>query len=1097
MKNTLRKWLATFLSLALITLSLSVPASAAAQEPTGAIEGTVTDPQSAIVVNATVTARNTDTNLSRTVTTGDDGNFAIRQLPPGNYEVTITGANFKKTVYKDVRVAVGQNAALDAQLQIGGATEEVTIIGSSEAQIDRVDHNVSGVIGTVQIQNLPLNGRNFLDLAQLQPGVETVPGGSFDPTKANYTGISIAGQAGRSTQITVDGGSVVDNVVGTTTQNFSQEIVQEFQLGISNVDVSTGASGTGSVNVVSRSGTNEYHGNAYIYARDDRFAAFPGLSRLDAANGVPEGARAERVPFDRQQYGFTLGGPIKRDKLFFFANYEQNNQDAVALHLVSISPSFSGFTPNPFDERLLTTKVDWNVNSRNNAFFRYSFNDNNQQVPFAPGTGIVPRASTSNIFSSNDQIVINDTHGFVTGVTTIFTPKLTNQFIYNFNDFGNVITPATEGVPEIRDFPGQVFRSGQNAIAPQTTFQNRNQFRDDMTYSAGAHTVRFGGNYERSSLTGLFVFASPGRIRIFEPAGGLNTEEDFLNAPVRDISMGIGSPVLPFNTPEGKTINHRFQFYVNDNWKITNRFTLNAGLAYRYDNNLWNHDQTRPSIIAPLFGRGTAAPPADKNNLSPRAGFAWDIAGNGKTVLRGGVGMYYDTTIDNLRLFERADLGPAGAQLFLVGNDLQSSLFPGGNGRFGETATIQDPDHPDDPTKRIPNPTGFLTLRDALALLPSARSDIESRTFNCSLATSIECFQAISGPLFSTEYQVPYSIQFAFGVQRELPWNMLLQADFNYRKGLHEVLVYDINQHDNAVTGPRIDPSIFDNSVPYADSSGFSTYKALLLRLDRRFERGFQMTASYSLSRFKAFGGDALGLGAIGTDLNDLRKEFGPAGLDRTHRFVLSAVWDMPYFRDSSSAFKRNVLGGWNVSFISTAFSGVPFSAFLPNDVDLSGTGTFLTYLPGTTPGSIGRSIRSASQLNEIIRAYNANIPNLATTSAVNPDTHVLEYFDVFDDQLSPLAELPAGTPLGGDSLISQDVRLTKRLRFNERLSLDLIGEVFNLFNVANYRDEANVTQVLDAEGGGRSFLAPVSRATSVFGTGGPRAFQFAAKFRF
>ena len=688
----------------------------------------------------------------------------------------------------------------------------------------------------------------------------------------------------------------------------------------------------------------------------------------------------------------------------------------------------------------------------------------------------MPRASTSNIFSSNDQIVINDTHGFVAGLTTIFTPKLTNQFIYNFNDFGNVISPATEGVPEIRDFPQQIFRSGSNAIAPQTTFQNRNQFRNDLTYATGAHTVRVGGNYERSSLTGLFVFANPGRIRIFVPAGGLNTEEDFLNAPVRDISMGVGNPVLPFNTPGGKTVNHRFQFYGNDNWKIGNRFTLNYGLAYRYDNNLWNHDQPRPAVLAPLFGKGTEAPPSDKNNFSPRAGFAWDLAGNGKTVLRGGIGLYYDTTIDNLRLFERADLGPAGSQLFLVGNDIQSSLLPGGNGRFGT-----------DPA----GSTGFLTLRQALALLPAVRSDVESRTFNCSLPTSIECFEAISGPLFSTEFQVPYSIQYSFGVQRELPGSMLLQADFNYRKGVHEVITYDVNQHDNAITGPRLSPAVFDNAVPYADSSGFSTYKALLLRLDRRFERGFQMTASYSLSRFKAFGSDVLGLGAIGTDLNNLRAEFGPAGLDRTHRFVLSAVWDLPYFRNSDSAFKRNVLGGWNLSFISTAFSGVPFSAFLPNDVDLSGTGTFLTYLPGTRPGSLGRDIKNARELNAVIRAYNQSIPNLATSSE---DGH---FFDVFGDELSPIAELPEGTPIGGDSLVSQDLRVTKRLRFNERLSLDLIGEVFNLFNVANYRDEANVNQVLDVAGAGGSFLAPVSRATSVFGTGGPRAFQFAAKFRF
>jgi hypothetical protein len=154
-------------------------------------------------------------------------------------------------------------------------------------------------------------------LAQLQPGVEKVEGGSFDPTKANYTGVSIGGQAGRSAQISVDGGSVVDNVVGTTVQNFSQEIVQEFQLGISNVDVSTGASGTGSVNIVSRSGSNQFHGNGYVYWRDDKFAAFPALSRLDAANGIPPLAQADRIPFDREQYGGTLGGPYQERQIVF------------------------------------------------------------------------------------------------------------------------------------------------------------------------------------------------------------------------------------------------------------------------------------------------------------------------------------------------------------------------------------------------------------------------------------------------------------------------------------------------------------------------------------------------------------------------------------------------------------------------------------------------------------------------------------------------------------------------------------------------------------------------------------------------------------
>ena len=1077
MRNNFKSWLASLLSLALLSLSMSP--LALAQTPTGSIEGSVTDPQSAVVPNATVTAKSRSTGLTRTANTSGEGRYQISQLPPDVYEVRVAAANFKTSVAREVAVTVGSNVPLDFKLEVGGAAEEVTVLGSTEAEIDRVDNQVKGVVGTTQIQNLPLNGRNFLDLAQLQPGVETVAGGGFDPTKANYTGISIAGQAGRSTQITVDGGSVVDNIVGTTTQNFSPEIVQEFQLGISNTDVSSGASATGTVNIVSRSGSNEFHGNIYGYWRDDSFAAFPGLSRLDEANGIPAGARAEKVPFDREQFGGTIGGPIKKDKLFFFTNYEQNNQDAAALHVVPTSPSFSGFTPNPFDERQLTAKVDWVVNSSNSFFTRYSFNDNDQQVPFAPGTGIVPRDVPSQIFSSNDQIVVNDTHGVVAGLTSTLTSRLTNQFIYNYNDFGNVILPATEGVPEIRTFPDQVFRSGQNAIAPQSTFQNRNQFRDDVTYTAGSHTWRFGGNIERTSITGLFQFALPARIRIFDIGQRLETEADFLNSPVRDISMGIGSPVLPFNTPEGKTINWRHQYYVNDNWKLTNNFTFNWGLAYRYDTNLWNHDQPRPAAIAPLFGKGTAASPADKNNFSPRVGFAWDVGGKGRTVLRGGFGMYYDTTIDNLRLFERADLGPAGAELFLVGADIHSSLLPGGDARFGT-----------DPA----GATGFLTLAQALALVPAVRADVESRQFNCSLPTSIECSEAISGPLFSTEFEVPYSLQFNFGVQRELPWDMVLQADFNYRKGVHEVLVYDINQHDNAFTGPRLNPAVFDNAVPYADSSGFSTYKALLFRLDRRFRQGFQMTASYSLSRFKAFGSDVLGLGAIGTDLNDLRREFGPAGLDRTHRLVVSAVWDVPFFSKSESWAKRNVLGNWNVSFISTAFSGVPFSAFLPNDADLSGTGTFLTYLPGTGPGGLGRSIKNAEDLNTHIMAYNANISSFGVDCGGDSPTGRC---DVFGDPLERLELLPVNTPIGGDSLISQDLRLTKRIRFTENTSLDLIGEVFNLFNVANYRDEANVNQVLDVEGHGGSFLAPISRATSVFGTGGPRAFQFGLKFRF
>ena len=237
--------------------------SAFAQDPFGSLQGTVKDPQGSVVQNATVSVRNTATNATRTVVTNADGNYRVLQLQPGVYEIKATATNFKQSVLENIQVQVGQIASADIALEVGGATETVTVTSSSEAQIERGDSTVSGVVNTRQIENLPLNGRNFLDLAQLQPGTEKVDAGGFDPTKANFTGVSVGGQAGRSTQITVDGGSVVDNVVGTTVQNFSQEIVQEFQIGISNFSLSTGASGSGAVNIVSKSGTNQFHGNAF------------------------------------------------------------------------------------------------------------------------------------------------------------------------------------------------------------------------------------------------------------------------------------------------------------------------------------------------------------------------------------------------------------------------------------------------------------------------------------------------------------------------------------------------------------------------------------------------------------------------------------------------------------------------------------------------------------------------------------------------------------------------------------------------------------------------------------------------------------------
>jgi hypothetical protein len=1035
-----------------------------AQDPFGSIEGTVKDPQGAVVQNATVVVRNKATNGSKTVTTTQDGYYRVLQLQPGTYEIKASASNFKQSIIDTITVQVGQTASADISLEVGGQTETVTVTPSAEAQIERSDNTVSGVVNTRQIENLPLNGRNFLDLAQLQPGTEKVDGASFDPTKANFTGVSIGGQAGRSTQITVDGGSVVDNVVGTTVQNFSQEIVQEFQIGLSNYSLATGASASGAVNIVSRSGSNKFHGNAFGYFRDDSFAAFPALNRLDDAHGIPLAVQTDRIPFDRQQFGGTLGGPIVKDKLFFFASYERNNQDGSTIYNPQPAPSFAGFAPNPFDETLFTGKVDWTVSPKLNSFFRYSFDDNKAVGPFPIGSGIMPRDSASGIFRSNDQIVTNRAHNFVGGFTYALGTNISNSFVANYSDFRNEIEPVTVGAPEIDINPDRNFRSGTNAITPQVTPQKRFQLRDDLTWLLGNHTVSFGGNYERTTIGGEFVFANPARIRLFPSDTPPVTEADFLNMSVRDISMGVGDPSLPFNNNGEKTINNRFQFYAGDTWKITRRLTFNYGIGYRWDSNLWNSDLQRPAVIAPLFENGTLPPPSDTNNWAPRVGFAWDPFGRGKTIIRGGFGIYYDNTIDNLRLFERADLGPVGAEQFLVGTAIVSPVLNpfGGDGQFTQ---------------------GQMTLAQALALAPALRADLESRLTNCSLPTALECTGSVSGPIFSSKFQVPYSLQYSIGVQHELPWNMIAQVDYNYRKGLHEVNVFDINQADS-VAGPRLGAA-FPGPVPYADSSAFSVYSGILARVDKRFSHGFQFTASYAFSSLKAFSTDALGLAGIPTNLNNLRADYGPSGLDRRHRFVVSAIWDTPWYKSDSSYWKRNLLGNWTVSLISTTFSGLPENVFLADNIDLSGTGTFQTYLPGTTAGSIGRSIHSVGQINDLITKYNSSLTPGQT--------------DPFGTPMLPLALLPSDTPIGGDWVHSQDVRLTKNINFNEKYRLQLIGEVFNLFNFANL---TNVTDFVvptadEAASGGIGTLRPTLRSTSVFGTGGPRAFQFAARFVF
>src|SRR6185312_13686507 len=354
-----RFWFAFILCVCFTTFSL-LPAGAQSTIATGSIQGTVTDPNGAVVPNAAVTITNQATGQTTKFTSSSSGTYASGALIPGEYEVRVEAKGFQTQVLT-VPVQVGNIASGSAKLTLGQSTEVVEVTGSAVA-VNTEQATVQGVLTTEQIENLPINGRNFLDLAQLEPGVQIQDGGSFDPTKNGFSSISFGGRFGRTARIEVDGIDISDETVGTTTQNLPLGAIQESALQQSSLDLSTELTSSGSVNITTKSGTNGWNGDAFYYFRDQVLnAALPGASTN---------------PFQRNQFGGSLGGPIIRNKLFFFFDAERTKQDLIDPVLPS--PPFEPLRGNfnsPFRETETIGRLDWQL-SRFKIFYRFNYDQN-------------------------------------------------------------------------------------------------------------------------------------------------------------------------------------------------------------------------------------------------------------------------------------------------------------------------------------------------------------------------------------------------------------------------------------------------------------------------------------------------------------------------------------------------------------------------------------------------------------------------------------------------------------------------------------------------------------------------------------------------
>lgn len=821
------------------------------QNPTATLTGVVTDSQGAVIQGATVKATNKATNFSRTVVTNDEGVYIIANLPVGEYEIKTSFSNFQDLV-NSISLNVGQVVNYDQSLKVSGGdvfyVESASIVDTQTSKVDEV-------IKEKEISNLPLNGRNFLELALLTPGNSLAP--NFDPTKTNTVVISSAGQLGRGGNVMIDGTDNNDDVVGGSLINISQDAVQEFQVATNRFSAEYGRSASSVINIVTKSGTNALHGSASVYYRDKRLQESP--ANLNNSQETP--------PFDRQQYSFTLGGPLVKNKLFGFGAFELRDQDDVAfigIRDVAARQITRGFAETPLKDYLFNSRLDYIANDRNNLNFRYSFEDVD-----ARGSSKLDRALGSASYLQNLQ---NRFHSFMTNWSSVLSPKMVNNFSFSVNNFDNFIDPVSEGIqytfPSILD--GSSFR------VPQGTTQNRLQFTDALTAVSGNHTLKFGGEFQKIDSSLFLGVFRQGRIEFVQDFADFDRNND---GQINDQDL-LFAVTLRSGLPDRDLFlddvdNNYFSFFVQDDWRILKNLTFNFGLRYEVDTNVKNnsgYSDINP-IVASFYNGDRKA---DRNNFAPRVGFNYAVL-NDKLSFHGGYGIYYDRVTLELITLERGLDGRALPVEVRAGNALTDEngipIFLDQNGRFLPFApTLQNPF------------SGFV--------LPGAG------------ASGIN--------VIDNDLQNPMIQQSNLGLQWEFARNFVFRADYLHNFGTHFIIGRTIGAVFNPVVGGP------DRVVNLESSVGFK-YDGMLLSVEKRLSNRFSFRSSYTLSKaFNYANDDQIPFSTYGpVDSNNLQLEYGPTPNDQRHRFSFAGTVEMPF--------------GIRFSPILTLASGVPMDILLPD----------------------------------------------------------------------------------------------------------------------------------------------------------------------
>jgi len=641
----------------------------------GSIQGTVTDQTGAVVAGAMITITNQATGQVVSVRTTSSGTYNSGGLPVGDYEIRVQAKGFK-TIELKIPVQIAVTSSGNVKLEVGQETTTVEVQTSAIA-VNTEQSTVQGVLTGQQIDNMPINGRSFLDLAQLEPGVQMQDGGNFDPTKVGYNSLSINGDFGRTPRIEVDGLDVSDETVGTTTQNIALSSIQEFNIGRSSFDISSEITGSGTVNVATRSGTNAYHGQAFYQFRDYRagFADLPG---------------AVSPQFQRNYFGGRFGGAFIKNKLFFFVDSERLKQDSADS--VVVGAPFDALTrgiDSPFKNSQASGRLDWQAANNIRVFYKFAYDWNYS----------ASSANTGFSYYANRDYTPSHAVGI-----DIDKGNWSHSIRLGYFKFHNLIGGDTDSQPaDINPFPSTelVFNdtaldTGPNYLAPQQTYQSNKQIKYDASRVWGAHIIRFGATVNGIATGGFasfnqlapqlysyvnFDLLNPGNVQT-SPFYSCNLNTD-PNVPFSGCSTNIGlypftggyvgngqgfSTELPaFGYPAGGLFDTRFEAYVGDSWKIKPNLTLNYGLRYIRDTGRTDSDLapipcsattliTCTGNLLDQWGAGLGDRVRQPNlNFAPQFGFAWDPWHSGKTSIRGGGGLYYENNIFNNVSYDRSD----------------------------------------------------------------------------------------------------------------------------------------------------------------------------------------------------------------------------------------------------------------------------------------------------------------------------------------------------------------------------------------------------------------------------------------------------------